>query len=474
MTQIDRCIETPAVSGRLAALTTRLTIPKLLAAGLFTGLAASALAQTSTDPSQVDKQVDSRIEKIVRVATDQSFNSIAVKEFGSIGMGRLLAEYNQLPVHEKLAVGSEVIIPTHLEPKKNFAMVAFAKGDATLKVAGSRITTRPIEADNKIYSTDVIVTGKNGFVSLQLSNGSVLNVQPSSEISLRTLQCLPDDAECKVNIDSSAGSVAADVEKRPDQQNRFLISTPYASAAVRGTVFDFGASTDQMLVGVTKGEVEIFAGSVSASLPIGFGAAAGNGGAPGDLIPLLKAPAFYHVPHRFSSEDVLAWRVSNGAENYQLSLTSDAAGQQEIYRQTVSGESERELRHSTNPLPPGEVFATVRPVDQFGFKGFRGTQALNIVTLDEELPKPVLSFDKLGDQDSFYVFPQQETAELAHEVQFSVTPDFTELVSVDIPENGGTKHGREGQKVYYARARVLADDNVVGSYGQVLEITETD
>ena len=479
MTQLDRFTRRPEnrpVTSRLGnpfSCTLRLpALSVLLATSAF--MATPVLAQNLEQSVSKPREVDSRIEKIVRVTSDESFNSIAVKEFGSIGLGRLLAEYNQLAVHDKLAVGSEVIIPTHLEPKKNFAIVAFTKGETRLKVAGSLFTTRPLEADAKIYSTDVIVTGKDGFVSLQLSNGSTLNVQPSSEISLRTLQCLPQDAECEVNIDSSAGSVAADVEKRSDQQNRFLISTPYASAAVRGTVLDFGASADQMLVGVTEGEVEISAGSGSTSLPIGFGVVAGTSGLTGDPVPLLKAPVFYQVPQRFSSEDVLAWRASLGAENYQLSFTSDAAGQQEIYRQSVSAEAEQTVRHSINPLPPGEVFAMLRPVDEFGLKGFRGIQALNVVELDDQLPKPQLSFDEVDEQDSVFVFPQAETAGLVHEVQFSETPDFTELLSVDIPQNGGTQHGREGQKVYYARARVLADDNVVGGYGQVLEITEAD
>ena len=459
LTQQDRCKHTRRSS--------------IVVAPVLLGALMLSAPVTLLFSSQIP-EVDSRIEKIIRVAHGESFNSIAVKEFGSIGMGRLLAEYNQLPVHHKLTVGTEIIVPTHLEPKKNFATVAFAKGEATLKVAGSRIVKRPIGADDQIYTTDVIETGKSGFVSLLLSNGSVFNVQPSSEVSLRTLQCLPDDAACEVNIESSSGSVVADVEKRPDQQNRFLISTPYASAAVRGTVFDFGATADEMLVGVTEGEVEISAADVSTSLPIGFGASAGNGSAPGNLVPLLKAPSFFQAPQRFSSEDVLAWRPSEGAEDYQLSLASDAAGQQEIYRQSVSGQSADAVRQTIDPLPPGEVFATLRPVDQYGFKGFRGKQVLNIVTLDEQLPKPVLSFDELGDRNSVYVFPQGETAGLVHEVQFSVTADFTELVSVDIPENGGTKHGREGQKIYFARARVLADDNVVGSYGQVLEIATTD
>lgn len=433
-------------------------------------VAITLIASVSLTPVLSHAQeVDSRIEKIVRVDGQDSFNSIAIQEFGSVGMARLLAEYNNLSPDVRLVAGTEIIIPTHLEPKRNFATVAFAKGEATLRVAGSRTTTQKLSSDDRVYSTDVIVTEESGFVSLVLSNGSILNIQPSTTLSLKTLQCLPENSSCEVELDSSTGSVAADVKKRPEQQNRFLISTPYASAAVRGTVFDFGASADELLVGVTHGEVDISADSSVASLPEGFGSRAELGGSPGALVALLKAPSLYQAPERFSSEDIIAWAPVNGAANYQVSLAADESGQYEIYRQSVSG-----LTHEVNALPAGEVYAIVRPLDEQNFKGFRGKRALNIVNLDTALPKPSLSFEKEDASNSIYVYPQDSTANLLHEVQFSATRDFAQLVSVDIPENGGAKHGIDADAVFYARARVITDDTAVGSYGEILEITALD
>ncbi len=412
------------------------------------------------------QEVDSRIEKIVRVENERSFNSIALEEFGTVGMARLLAEYNQLAPDADLAAGTEIIIPTHLEPKKNFATVAYVKGGATLHVAGSRNTIRELAADFRVYSTDEIVTAEDGFVSLLLSNGSVLNIQPSSTLSLKILQCLPDNPACNVELGSSSGSVDADVKKRTDQQNRFLISTPYASAAVRGTKFDFGASTDELLVGVTHGEVEVAAGQSAASLPAGFGARTANGEAPGEAVELLKAPTLNAAPQRFTSEDIVAWNEVNGAASYQISVSADASGQQEIYRQSVS-----ELIHPVNPLPPGDAYVTIRPVDRQNLKGFHGRQRLNIVELDAELPKPVLLFENEDASDSVFVFSgNAATDELPLEVQFSETPEFAQLVSVDIPANGGAKHSLSGDTNYYARARVVTNGSVVGGYGDVLEI----
>ena len=428
-------------------------IVMLVAGGLALSLIQQAHAQ----------EVDSRIEKIVRADSNDSFNTIAVEEFGSVGIARLLAEYNQLSPTASLAVGTEIIIPTHLEPKKNFATVAFAKGKATRHVAGSHNTTRALSVDDRIYSTDVIITQESGFVSLVLSNGSTLNIQPSTTVSLKTLQCLPANQACDVELDSTAGSVSADVKKRPNQQNRFLISTPYASAAVRGTAFDFSSNDAEMLVGVTHGEVAISAASSVASLPVGFGSRTERGGRPGGLVALLKAPSVNTAPQRFTSEDIVAWSAVAGASSYQISLAADASGQQEFYRQSVSG-----LTHAVRPLPAGEAHVIIRPLDEQSLKGFRGTQTLNVVNLDNQLPKPSLSFK--NDDASVFVFPQGNTADLQHEVQFSETPDFAQLVSVDIPVNGGAKHRLDSETVYYARARVITEEAAVGSYGETLEI----
>lgn len=415
--------------------------------------------------------VDSSIEKIVQSGPGDTIAKIAVREFGTIGLSRLLAEYNEISPDATLLEGTEIIIPTHLEPKQNFATVIYVKGGATLHIAGSRHTVRMLEKNDRIYTTDLVITDETGFVSTRLSNGSVLNVQPESRVSLQSLQCLPQDAACQVQVDATEGSVAADVKKRVDQKNRFLISTPYASAAVRGTVFDFGADDSQMRVGVTHGEVEISAGPATASLPIGYGVLTDAGARPGDLITLLKAPGFSAAPARFAEEDVIGWNAVPGASGYQVSISSDSNGEQEIYRESVDS-----LLHPVRPLSPGEAYAIVRPVDKNQLKGFRARQALNIVAFDRGLPKPALAFE--NEDDAVYVFAQDASPDSVIEVQFSLTEDFKELVSVDIPGNGGAKQLWDDATRYFARARLLDGDaaagEVVGSYGNVLEIAESD
>lgn len=429
---------------------------------------AAFLAALAVVSSHAYGDVDSRVEKIVIVGPNDTLNSIAIAEFGSLGMARLLAEYNELASDSPLKPGTEIVVPTHLEPKKNFAVVNFVKGAAYRRVAGSRNTVHQLKAGDQIYTTDLIVTGKNGFVSTELSNGSVVQIQPLSKVTLQMLVCMPEDEACEVSLDSETGSVAADVKKRPKQQNRFRISTPYASAAVRGTVFDFGASATDMLVGVTEGEVEINGGPGSASLPEGYGVVTETGGEPGNLIALLRGPDMVPIPMRFAAEDVLHWDPVEGASTYHVSLSSDASGQQEIYREVGNNAS-----HAVRSLPAGEVYAAVRAVDSNRLKGFTSRQAISIVETDPELPKPELAFD--NDDESVFVYAVGSSESTKLEVQFATDADFRELVSVDIPgEGGGAAQAWGDRERYFVRSRVVADENTVGGYGDVLEVVASD
>jgi len=219
----------------------------VLVPGLIAVLQLGTISAVSA--SSNDKQiraVDSSLESIIRTVEGDTFATLGFKVFGSAAMGRLLAEYNELAFSTEFEAGQEIIIPTHVDAKNNFATVAFVKGDTTLHVAGSDQTTRSLSTGDQIYTTDVIVTGNSGFVSTVLSNGSVVNIQPDSRVILNELSCLPQDARCAFSMDSERGSLSSDVRTRDGQSNRFLIKTPYASAAVRGTIFDFDADARTM------------------------------------------------------------------------------------------------------------------------------------------------------------------------------------------------------------------------------------
>ncbi len=404
--------------------------------------------------------VDSSKERIVVTVPGDTFPTLGVKVFGSVGMGRLLAEYNGLAFDTVFDVGTEIIIPTHLQSKKNFATVAFVKGGSLLHIAGSDHAVKKIETGQRIYTTDVIVTDGSGFVSVSLSNGSVVNVQPDSRAELAELACMPRDTECSFLMDSQQGSVSADVKTREGQSNRFLIKTPYASAAVRGTVFDFDASPNALSVGVTEGQVALSTDDADLPLPTGYGSRTEAGKAPGEPVALLAEPILQAPLSRIGEEDKVAWATLSGAKSYLLAVSQDAQGSQEIYR-----EKPEQPVHSFRKLPLGEVYLSIRGVDSNELKGFPVVQKLNIVSVDQNVPRPVL--EQIVEGEKVFVNTIEQTDNV-HELQFSQREDFATVIAVEVPPDGGAQQQLINDQNLYVRGRVIVNETTVGAYGPAI------
>jgi len=461
----DRCCPSESALPTFATPLPLLASAALIGAVALSSSAALAQDQKSRESLQTRQSltVDSSLEKVVVTKEGDTFSSLAFQEFGSVAMARLLAEYNKLSIMSVFEAGLEIIIPTHIEPKSNFATVAFVKPGAVIQVAGSNRTIRELKAGDPIYTTDVVVTNDSGFISATLTNGSVINVQPKSRVSLRVLTCLPADPDCTFTLQSEKGAVSADVQTRDGQSNKFRIETPYASAAVRGTIFDFEASPSELLVGVTEGEVAVSSSAEEIRLPVGFGTRTDVDAGLGAPVQLLKRPEFLPTLQRLSEEDQVAWNAVTGAEGYLLTVSGDADGGQEIYRENLDS-----TVHRLRDLPTGEAFLSVRSLDPNRLRGFAGVQSLNIVDIDSQLPRPELEMD-LG-TEQVYVSLKGEVSPLDHELQFSTSADFSELVSVDIPPDGGAVQQLRPNTRFYVRARAIADSTTVGGYSEAIEI----
>ena len=114
----------------------------------------------------------------------------------------------------------------------------------------------------------------------------------------------------------------------------------------------------------------------------------------------------------------------------------------------------------------------MRGLDGNQLKGFASVVEMNIVSVDPDLPLPTLSLEKEGDE--VYVSLLDSKSEQAHELQFSEHEDFSSLVSVDIPHNGGAIRHIEADRPYFVRGRVIGDQASVGQYGPVMEIQASD
>ncbi|MFK7853079.1 MAG: FecR domain-containing protein [Granulosicoccus sp.] len=457
---------------------------KWVQAALLSLLASVLVSTTVTHAQQQSDSVEGTIiSRDVLVAEGDTLRSLAKRELGKTGLAPLLAQFNGLVESAPLTPGNIIRIPIHVPARGEFAEVVFVKGGvfvlrtdtssigaqsaaqvasaaSTAQTGGSASSGASIELqrNDEVHSGDIISTGPDGYISIEFSSGSVINLQPDTEAKLIRLNCLPSDDSCLIELNTTRGKLNSDVETRDNQPVDFRISTPYASAAVRGTIFDIDATGETLITGVTQGEVSLSAQQQTVGLDEGFGSLVEAGEAPSRPIALLPAPVFKRVPARVAQGDSVSWWPFSDAASYGALLAFDEAGQQTLANFDINADS-----IGFESIESGDYFLIIRAIDTNGLQGFTSNTRLTIADIDDEISPVQTTVDKQGREFLVSVIDPPVNA-AGFEIQISSTEDFSDPLSVDVNNNGSAVFRLDNDQVF-TRARVLLDPFTVSAYG---------
>lgn len=342
----------------------------------------------------------------------------------------------------------------------NAATIDFVKGYATVFPNSDNSVAVFAKRGMSIMEKDLIITGEDGFVSLSFKTGTEVNIQPLSEISLIEIDCPSNTDQCHVVLNAVSGNINSDVRHLQSNTVDFTITTPYASAAVRGTVFDIDISDGRLLTGVTQGRVSVDAVSGRIDLPENYGTKVEKDQPPSTLIPLLRAPMFTTGLTRFDGNAEIIWDSVALAAQYQISLENTTGI---VYRARLP-----DTAHTLQPLDVGSYTARVRAIDQDGFQGQVADTAFDIVQTDTSKAGPTLIATVHTDRYSVNVQESTTTAALI-ELNFSPTKDFKHLLNLDVARDE-TVSGDRPENSIYVRARSILSNTVVTPYGPTTEV----
>lgn len=341
------------------------------------------------------------------------------------------------------------------------ATVDFVKGYATVFPKNDSTVASFIKRDMPINEKDVIITGDDGFVSISFKTGAVVNIQPSSEVRIDLLRCTPEKIGCKLILNAEKGSINSQVERLDQNEVQFTIKTPYATAAVRGTIFDIDVSNGRLLTGVTEGQVDVMSESGSVELPENFGTKVEQNKPPSIPVPLLAAPVFLPNPVRFEGTGELTWNAVLQAVEYLVSFNSNS----ELVYRTRSAEN----MHRFAQLETGTYTLNIRAIDPEGFLGQIAERTLDIVSTNTSRTGPEVKALIEINQYSVMVEQQPGIGKLV-ELQFSPTGDFDSLSTIDALLGESIYSDRVTNNIY-VRARGILSDTEVTPFGPILEIS---
>ncbi len=329
---------------------------------------------------------DARMYTYTTVQGD-NLRRIAKKQLLNGTDWRLLQKTNALKNPDVIAVGSRLKIPVdamRMEP-------ALVKVLSTKGIVGG--ATNPnsdaIKAGAVLNEGAKISTGDDGFVTLQLADGSTLTVQSKSSVRLENIKQFANSngvTDSVIRLDS--GRVETTVATQRNSGARYEILTPTSNMGVRGTVFRVAADSAGTRASseVLEGLVVVAALNINAAakyadvaLNQGFGTVAEANKPPLAPIALLPAPRMAALAKRVNDTNIeFKFSAIAKAVKYRGQLARDQAFKNPV-ADVLSDVAEGEVKIRFGYVAAGEYFLRVRAIDGLGLEGNNGEHAFTVV-----------------------------------------------------------------------------------------------
>ena len=334
------------------------------------------------------------------------------------------------------------------------------------EVSGER---GPLEAGARIGSGDEVVTGENGSTTIELSDGSLLTLQPGSRLKVESLSVIHGTELQDAQLRLQKGRVESEVAKQRGPAARFRILTPTAAVGVRGTRFRVGTEEPGTPPGttrteVTEGAVGVEAGRARLELNEGFGAVAAAESI-AKPVPLLAPPAIAATASLQERPLVrVPFAAVTGARAYRAQVAADAAFHS-ILAQAVFASTEARF----GDLADGNYYVRIRAIDQFGLEGRDADLAFRL----KARPEPPFASQpqnqaKLRAETVTFAWAQADEAQ-HYRFQLARDAAFAEpvLERGDLGETRLAASEKLPPADYYWRVRSVRGDDDAGPWGDV-------
>lgn len=292
----------------------------------------------------------------------------------SYGDWKAISTLNHIARPKRLRPGLVLQLPyERMRFSPEVAHVIAFSGPSSLTTGESR---KAVRIGVEVREGDLLATGPNAFLTLEMSDGSRMTLPSQSVVRLDFLRVIQVNNARDVVFALSRGRAQSRVTHISRPENHFLVRTPVSVAAVRGTELRVGFTPER-----GAGVVEVLQGLVGVGAPVGetdVAVAEGQGivaSAAGVSAPrpLLPRPTLVQ-PGRVQSDTSLHFAIApvEGARQYKAQVANDA-GLTDIFDETVA-----EVPAVNLPGPPdGDYFVRVTAISEEGLEGLPKTYSFH-------------------------------------------------------------------------------------------------
>lgn len=279
-----------------------------------------------------------------------------------------LQAHNQIANPYQLPPGTTLRFPLawlNLQPVR--AKVVAVRGAATVSGVAN---AGPVVEGMELGIGALLHTTSDATLSLQFADGSRLLLQGDSELRLDRLSRYGKSGMVDTRLRLQRGRITNDVVPTRGASPAFIVDTPNASSAVRGTRFRINATGERSQAEVTQGSVLVSANRRSALVRDGHGTVVAEGASTSlRAVALLPPPDLSGLPASLNgARGVLQWSTVAGSVGYRV-LISNTDTFDTLLVDATTGSPQFELP----VLPPGACFLRIRAIDASGLEGRDGT-----------------------------------------------------------------------------------------------------
>lgn len=342
-------------------------------------------------PETINSSAKLNLEEVwlYKVSLKDSYETIFKKYLTKRAHIVALAKYNQHPLAKKLQPGQIIHIPVEFLKKiPTSAQVLLVYGD----VVAAGVSTNGARKLNKgdlLGQGEGLQTGKNSLAKLLFADGSNLDIQPNSNLSIQASYQYVGKETYVTHLKLVKGRTEVVANPEHAVGNSLKIETPSAVAAVRGTQFRVGAESDFALQETLEGKVAFSAaenGLVQEILIVkGYGSVAEKGKAPSPPIQLPAAPDVSKLPKLLENNPVeLSIPLQQGVAAVVSQLASDAA-----FTKILQEQTSQSGKLTFADLADGLYYLKVRAQDQHGLQGIDAIHAFEVKVRLPVPPEPI-------------------------------------------------------------------------------------
>ncbi len=288
-----------------------------------------------------------------------------------------LAQHNGIASPRQIKPGTVLNIPSDwLKQEPAPVKVLASIGEVVLYPQAGGMS-QSLRAGMTVRTGDAVETGMDGSVRVLFADQSEMMIKPESLVIFDRYSRFEESGMVDTSLRLERGEIRTYVRPKPEGRGRFIINTPSAAAAVRGTRFDVEVDAEEVTRNIVHdGSVALSAQGQEQLVDAGYVSSVSPGEPPS---PPRAIPAAVSLNASAANGVVKAgWTTQADASGYWLELyrLPDRA----LLRTEPVSRTDWQLA-----LPDGEYEIVVRAIDAEGVRGHEALQQVSVAP-----PPPVV------------------------------------------------------------------------------------